>query len=372
MNLEKQKENKEKQVISPLANDRTYGERRYSLIFDWGLNYWTNLLSSAAFSHWVEHTTQSIKIPYLKAATPRQIQKNLADWIAEGSLMDGLRKEITETQGKAKALEVVAERSMSRARSMTLLAPGFLIMIPSVWLGAKFKPAIVEWFNRRHYGDEAMNDPSLHARHQAIAAEARPTFLGAFTARMGTFFAAQATAQLIGSRENLINKLGRNIDSEGLKNFGGIDPVAESVGAALGGAAPAGIRAAANRFAKRIHLDWSVEQLKSNPPGVYNTATQDLARFIAADTMYTMVSASTIRPFLRVLKHVPGMSYLPKEAANSPTFDGDEKIKVPANSYGFIAPGINDTKHAPERPRTRISHAQDRETIMQAAERNIA
>ena len=50
MNKTEQKKVAEDPVISPLANEKTYGERVYTRVFDWGLNYWANLLASAGFS----------------------------------------------------------------------------------------------------------------------------------------------------------------------------------------------------------------------------------------------------------------------------------------------------------------------------------
>ncbi len=312
-------------VISPLANEKTYGERWYTRIFDWGLNYWVNLFASAAFSQWVENGTRRIRLPFVEPASPRELQQKLAQWFKKSPFMRGM------------SAEVAAERSMARARALTLLLPGFLVMIPSVWLGAKIKPMFVEWLNRRHYGDEAMDDPSLQARHQAIRAEDQPTFLGAFTARVGTFFAAQATAQLVGSDRNILNKLGEKTNSKFLREVA-VDPVAKKIGNVLGEAVPLSIQQRSNRFAERIGLDWSKEQQTvEGLRGPYTKAAQDFIKYVSLDTIYTLVTAGTIRPFMKLLRHLPFMSYKPKVAVNSPTFDG-EKIRVPANQYTDSTP----------------------------------
>lgn len=351
MDPKQQDKSAETPVISPLANEKTYGERQYTRIFDWGLNYWTNLLASAGFSQWAEHSTKPFKIPLLmkEAHSPRDLQQSLANGVRRRDpffkfFERGIREEMV---GQAEHVieTAIHDRSMARARSLTLLMPGFIVMIPSVWLGAKFKPAIVEWFNKRHYGEEAMDDPSLKARHQAIEAEARPTLIGTIIGRFGTVGAVQIAAQLFGSDKNLIQK------HMGVKNFRGIDPFTERLGSSLGGAFPEGARNRFNTRAQSWGYDWSLAQRKDAAltklpiDGAYSNAAQDLGRFIVADTVYTAISAGTIRPIMKWLPRMPVvgsffsriMSYTPKSAANTPTLDGD-KIKVPANRYADSAP----------------------------------
>lgn len=189
-------------------------------------------------------------------------------------------------------------------------------------------------FNKQHYGDEALSDPSLVARQQAIEAEARPTFTGAFAARIGSMFAAQATAQLIGSSNNVMNKIGQKAGIESLRKFEGIDPVTRDIGTAIGNAVPQKVQGSINRFARKIKLNWSNEQkVAGEAQGAYNQATQDISRFIAMDTIYTLVSAGAVGPCMKFLRKLPGMSYKAKTHEGSPTFDESERIKVPANHY---------------------------------------
>lgn len=355
MELKKEQKNNDNQVISPLANEKTYGERMYSRVFDWGLNYWANLLASAGFSQWAEHSERPFRVPGLmeKSTTPREWQQGIARHLREkskvfGWFADGIRKEMA---GSSQTLidEAIYNRSMSRARSLILLIPGFFVMIPSVWLGAKFKPALVEWWNKRHYGEDAMDDPSLQARHAALEAEARPTLLGAITARFATVVAAQVTAQMFGSDQNwLQSKLG-------FTKFKGIDPFTEKLGATIGGTLPQGVQQGYNRMARRWGYNWSIDQranagaLGLNVSGPYTNAVQDLSRFIVTDTVYTGVTASTVGPFSKLLPKIPFigrfMSYKPKVAANSPTLDGD-RIKIPANRYTDSAPEASPTPNA--------------------------
>ncbi|MES2983726.1 MAG: hypothetical protein V4735_00885 [Pseudomonadota bacterium] len=378
MNQKAQENDRETPVISPLAQDKTYGERAYSGVFDWGLNYWTNLLASAGFSQWAEHATRPIKLPFLEKASPRQLQSNLADWLAKKDpFMKRLFNDKLASDGLAVAEKIVSERSMARARSLTLLTPGFAVMIPSVWLGAKIKPWFVETLNRHHYGDEAMDDPSLQARHQAIAAEARPTLLGTLVARLGTVLAVQIAAQSVGSDNNLINKWGEKHGNKTLGKFA-IDPVTEKIGSSLGGVVPQGLQERYNRFAQRKGMSWSNNQLKEAAKtgttlGSYTTATQDLGRFIAADTVYTLITALAIRPLLSLLRHVPGMTYQPKVPANSATFDG-ERIRVPTNPLADIKTDNLDADELATRetPRAKVSHIESQSTLVGRPQPQIA
>jgi hypothetical protein len=407
MDKTKQKKPEEAPVVSPLANEKTYGERVYSRVFDWGLNYWTNLLASAGFSQWVEHSSKPFKIPLLmkESASPLEVQQGLAKVIRDH---DPFMKRFIRTisaENPSAAEGVIIERSMERARSLTLLVPGFFVMIPAVWLGAKIKPMFVEWLNKRHYGEEAMDDPSLQARHQAIAAEVRPTFLGTVFARLATVFAVQAVAQTIGSDHNLLNKAGEALNNKPLQQIG-INKVTKHVGEVLGQSVPAKGRAIFNRFARRHGLGYSEEQvnaeivrLKSEAEklgqtytadrdavrkglGIYKRASEDLGRFIVADTVYTLVTALTIRPFVKMLSHIPFMSYKPKVAANSPVLDGD-KVKVPANRYADAAPDSYTLETTAaldsargeanaDMPSPKVSNVRDRATLNTMPEQQLA
>ena len=343
MNDTKQREKAdETPVVSPLVNEKTYGERVYSRIFNWGLNYWLNLLSSAGFSQWAANSIKEIKVFGCEKAQPRVLQEKLGDWIASRWFMNGFKNRQIAEHGTIKGMEFVSKRGFAMAESLTLLVPGFVVMIPSVWLGAKIKPAFVEWLNKRHYGDEAMDDPSLMARHQAIRAEARPTLIGAFIARLGTVGAVQLSTKLVGSESNTINWIGKKTNIEPLKNFEGINPSAGAIGRGIGGSLPTSFRAKINNLAGRLGLSWSKKQLQEGNSGPYNQATQDLAKYIVMDTIYTIVSASTIHPAIKLLRMIPGMSYKPKTSRDGAHFEGDTvmmptKIKVPHNQYGEFA-----------------------------------
>ena len=383
MKRTEQKKDEQTPVISPLANEKTHGERRYTQIFDWGLNYWTNLLASAGFSQWAEHSTKPLKLPFVSKEfpTPRKIQENFAGWLQNNSLLkttmlNKLFHDTAAAEGALAAEAAVARRSMAVARSLTLLTPGHFIMIPAVWLGAKIKPWLVERWNRSYYGEDAMDDPSLKARHQAIRAEERPTLLGTIFARLVTAAVVNITSLTVGSDKNFLNKLGKKYDQPMLQKIA-IDPITENIGSSLGGSTPQAFRDWGNGVAQKHGLNWSETQRLNaktnglNVNGPYTNAVQDFGRFMVADTIYTLITALLIRPVAKLIRHIPFMSCKPKVAANSPTFDG-EKVKVPANRYANTVPLDEPMQPEPaslskaateEKPSHTISHISQHKTI---------
>jgi hypothetical protein len=383
MDRTEQKKDAQTPVVSPLANEKTYGERVYSRIFDWGLNYWTNLIASAGFSQWAEHSTKPLKLPFIEKefSTPRKIQENFAGWLKNNpvlkvTMLDKLYRDTSAVEGAIAAEAAVARRSMAVARSLTLLTPGHFIMIPAVWLGAKIKPWLVERWNRNHYGEDAMDDPSLQARHQAIRAEEKPTLLGTVFARLLTALVVNITSLTVGSDKNFLNKLGKKYNQPILKKVA-IDPATEKIGASAGAATPEAFRNWWNNVAQKHGIDWSETQRLNaktnglNVNGPYTNAVQDFGRFMAADTVYTLITALLIRPVASFIRFIPGMSYKPKVAPNSPTFDG-EKVKVPANRYADTVPLDEPTRPVPaalskaaedEKPSHKVSHIANYKTV---------
>jgi hypothetical protein len=101
------------------------------------------------------------------------------------------------------------------------------------------------------------------------------------------------------------------------------------------------------------------------------------------DTIYTAVSALTIKPFIKLLPKIPFighfMSDKPKTSKNTPTLDG-EKIKVPANHYADALPSDALTS-APaqaarnddnDKPLARVSHVTHRDTVATTLDHQIA
>ncbi|MFZ4542089.1 MAG: hypothetical protein ACOYNL_09895, partial [Rickettsiales bacterium] len=168
----------------------------------------------------------------------------------------------------------------------------------------------------------------------------------------------------------------------------------ESLGTSLGGSFPAKFRNGFDTRARKWGFDWSLAQhtnaaeLGLNMSAPYAHATQDLGRFIVADTVYTAISAGTIYPIMKYLQRAPlvgpmfakVMSYKSKHAPNSPTLDGD-KIKVPSNRYADEAPvaalsrAVEEVKPAEtieEKPRAKVSNIRDRSALSQQPQHHLA
>lgn len=307
--------------LSPLAKDKTYGEKVYDRIFNVGLNFWLNLLLSGAFTFWVKHYEKPIwgegtmlgklgigkKLSAKGISNLRELHHAKVEQIAESAFMksDLLKLDTHELRVK---------RAESVVNVFTLQIPGHAIVIPSVTLGAKYKASIVKYFNRKHYGDEAMESPDLVARHHAIAVGERPTVLGAVVGRIGGMLINMGLGSIIGSENNLLNKAG-------VKNFKGIDPTAgkigEEMGHVAGKIAPTAI-GKTNKWFLRSGFD-------------KNTSINDLGRFIAQDVMYTISTSRTIYPVVSAArKLLPGMTYKPKHVADT-AFDNLPKVNVPKN-----------------------------------------
>src|SRR5689334_12134103 len=121
MSDREQKKDEQKKV-SKLEVEKTYGEKIHSFIFDQALNFWANLILSGMFNHWAHNRSEPLKL--LGNKSPMDYYENTRSWI-RNRLPESLRG----PKGPATAM----------ANTFTLSIPGHIIMIPSVWLGAKIK-----------------------------------------------------------------------------------------------------------------------------------------------------------------------------------------------------------------------------------------
>lgn len=338
---EKQQDNSiQLDAVSPLATDKSYGEKVYDTIFNKGFNFWVNLAASAAFSQWVANGTGRMRLPGMKTAdTPRGVQA-----FVSGKLEQHVMPLFKPVLPKGKSL---AQNADATTQILTLQIPGHFILIPSVWLGAKMKPAIVKYFNKKHYGDAADDDPSIKLREEMVAAEAKPTLLGAVTARIATLPLSLATSAIIGSPNNLITSTGKKHNIELMSKFPGLNEMAARMGEGMGEGivhavpainAPRGLN---TRLQK--HLGWSEDQLKAFKeagvtPGKYDRGVQDFMRFTAIDTAYTWLLSAGIHPILNLLRKVPGMTYTDRPPVPGIiTNDAGEitKLRQPKNRMGL-------------------------------------
>lgn len=301
--------------LSPMAKELTYGERQYNFIFGYMINFWVNLLTSAVFTYWVTHSQKSFKLLGKEFSAPSVLQQKLASKFYTFAPMGVFGAK--ETYDPASPPSTMRGKAASNAANVfTLVMAGHPIMIGSVWLGAKVKAPIVKYFNRRHYGDEAMENPDIKARHLAIEAEERPTLFGAVIGRLGTIAATQFTAYTVGNGSNLFSWMGKRIGF----NFPGMDRVAEIGGNHLGMAAQDLMPSASNRLdnflAKDGKYNWSARQIQENAAlrnTPYHNSFQHVGKYLAQDVLYSAVTAGSIGPAMNFMKkYIPGMTYRPK------------------------------------------------------------
>lgn len=332
-----QEKRKDKQLLSPLAKEPTYGERMYQLMFHSILNFWVNLFVSAAFTFWVAHSRNPIGGQC--GPVPRDIQTKFGNWLEKRFFMQSIRDPITRM-----------ERAQSMSVSLTLLTPGHFILIPSVWLGPKIKTSFVKFFDRRHYGEEAMDDPALQHRYALIEQETRPTLFGAVVGRAGSVLATQVVARTVGTPNNWANIIGRRFHIGPLERFGGTDPLAEGIGEMVGNdierIAPK-TTGTINEYFRGKNFDWSNTQIRNpqfNSSGPYNKTVQNFTRYVGQDVLATLITSVTVHPIINMLKNfVPGLTYTPKVAHPLPK-EERKGMKIRSN------PIAQET--APEPPHT--------------------
>lgn len=308
------------EMISPLAKDLTFGEKKYDRIFNFDINFMVNLLSSAAFTTWMSHARTPIKLPFAKEKiAPYMIQKKWAEGISKLPIMQLFGD-------KTSAARISVSKTMAGILSLTFA--GHFVMIPSVWLGSKFKSQLVNKWDREHYGEDAQEDPSLKLRHAMVAAEERPTLLGAVLGRLGTIFATQFTGYTVGNGNNIPSLIGRKCNIGFLKNFKGLDYFTELMGSKVGSVVTEVMPKSTekvNTVFRNKQYGWSNIQLDTHPElnGLpYGTTTEKgygggipehFGRNLVADILYTIVTASTISPAINFLKkYIPGITYKPE------------------------------------------------------------
>jgi hypothetical protein len=368
MVINEHQKNNDTQTISPLANDPTYGERVFQRIYGPGLNFGLNLIVSAAFTYWVNHSHTPIKLAAeLKnilpkdifgksPARPAEFQSAIAQWIAKKPIMNFFKTE--EIRNKAAG---------SMASVLTLTAAGHAVMIPSVWLGAKVKSPFIEWLDRKHYGEAGLDDPSLKARHEAIRHEERPNLFGAVIGRLGTVVATQTAAYTIGHDMNILRSLSKSLKIKPLQEFKGIDHITEFSGDRIGGmiseAMPTQVAKLNAALVKR-NYGWSLNQAEKFPKiGLFTTMpygtrrigndgvihgggfAEHYGRYVVSDIMYTLVTSLTIAPAITLCKKfIPFMTYHPKRESDAQSQANPAEARIHTKPVRIMDVAAPDTR----------------------------
>ena len=371
MDRNEQNAGTEKPKLSPLAQEKTYGEKKFDFLFGNVLNFWVNLVASAGFTFFVNHAGSGV----FKTIRDKQEQ-----WTESLSKQSWVR-----TEGN---IEASQRQAKSIINVLTLLTPGHLVMIPSVWLGEKFKAPIVKYWDRKHYGDEAMDNPELKARHDAIATAEKPTFIGTLAGRAGGAMVNIGISRLIGSQENYISKAGKKYNNPSAEGFAGIDATADSFGK-HGGEALAKIAPRPTGWMNKLlskNNTYSSDQITAWNNGVksgadltklvdvtkpYNLGFDNFSRYLVQDVMYTISTAAFVKPIVMGLRHIlPGMTY---KVPPTPDMDMERVAQINhipnKNTIHDEAPQTALTSEAPaveyssEKPSHQISHAHHHATI---------
>ena len=367
MAINEQHQQPSQPAISPLAQDMTYGERVFQRIYGPGINFGLNLIVSAAFTYWVNHSHTPITISAkLKKILPKEIidksparpaefQSAIAKWVAEQPIIKVLFKDPL-VQNKA---------ANSMASVLTLTTAGHAVMIPTVWLGAKVKSPFIEWLDKRHYGAEGLTDPSLQARHKAIQQEERPSLFGAVVGRLGTVVATQITAYTVGHDMNIFVMAGKKWPRfKFLQKMTGIDNFTEFSGDRIGGmiseALPSQMAKLNTTLVKR-NYGWSLNQAEKLPTLItqpYGTRkmgadgvmhgggfAEHYGRYAVSDILYTLVTALTIAPAINFgKKFIPFMTYRPKHEVKAQSQGDPTEAKIHTKPLHIMDAASPDTR----------------------------
>lgn len=247
---------------------KTRGEKSFDRWVYIGNNYFLNLLLSSAVTYFVHDNVKGQRI------------------------YRGLQTFYTKAGVKNPALR-------------DTLSKAFTIMIGGHATGAIVKKAednkldLVRWFDKGQYGDNIDDVPELQAAYHRIAEESSPTWPGIIAGRFVNWATIQATAMMIGSESgNLIMNFGKKRNIPGMNQFS-VDGWSAAIGKRLANATPSKIEHAFNTVLSPL--------ASHNKDEVFGK----LITYVATDTLYTAVTAATLKPVLEGLAYIPGMRHYP-------------------------------------------------------------
>ncbi|MEJ0010218.1 MAG: hypothetical protein WDN72_06730 [Alphaproteobacteria bacterium] len=276
-----------------LQVEPTFGEKLHHYLFNIAINFGATLAISGLFVFWVKHSIRPLPQAFFKGKLPSEYHQYVRAQFQKLPF-------VKMFANPEKVANIMAD-------ALSINLPGTLTILPSAYFGAKYKAPIVEAIDRHHYGADAEDDPRIVERHRLIHEEHKPTLLGAVLARIGSMTASVATSWAIGAPDNLVRRFGRNNSAIG--EFQGVDAMAvrvgRNIGSAMGRAAP-GINQKVDKAFDRMGVDWAHEVAGHEK---LNSALEGWMHYTALDVMYTLVTSTTIHPFVRLIGKLPFMSY---------------------------------------------------------------
>lgn len=299
------------------GSKKTWGERTYDNIVYKVFGFGVNLGFSSYLTYWINHSNRHV--PFTQS-TPRNISENVKNWFYD-SILTGSKANATRDHA---GLQINKGRSSiaSAMGNALILTMGGHILIPIVKIAEDKKTRIVQWLDKRHYGEDGVQAPEIQAAHDRIAEEIRPTWTSTILSRVVSMGTVQIAARTVGHENNFIKIGGKKISAPFVQEFPGIDKGAEEIGAAIveKGYLPSSIKNATDRFL--------ISSTKSDP--MYRDKIREneyrdrapttmLLKYGVSDIIYTALTASVIKPannwFMR------NFSFMRKEPEKTPTTD---------------------------------------------------
>jgi hypothetical protein len=312
----------------------TWGEKFFNQSVYGGAMFGANLLLSAGITYWSKHNATGEKIYKSIESVYRKI---------------GFKNSYVIT---------------SLTNAFTLLMGGHVVAVTVVKPAEDKKSEIIRWLDEKHYGKDGELSPEIKAAHERIDHEMKPTWAGTFLARMGGWLAVQASAFTIGSdKSNSIQLLGKKLNNSYLEQFKGVEGYSQIAGTKIAASSPKWLARGVNKILK--------------PVAGYNDplAFQRYTEYAAMDTMYTAITAVTIKPINNwLMAHVPFFRTERKKPlpmnhiAPSPVRDEVEGEKLPETNTANVTPTMHTpTTETQERIEHRGTLAPSRETHLSAS-----
>jgi hypothetical protein len=350
--------------------ERTWGEKWFDRLIYWGNGFGVNLLLSAAITMGVNHTRAG---------------RGVYKWLDNTYKKAGISDEYTRNQ---------------LSNAFTLLTGGHVTAV-AVKLSENRKGRFVRWLDKKHYGEDAENNPEIAAAHARIDAESQPTWKNILLSRVICWATIQATAFTVGKNDNpltygdegnLLMKFGRERNIPGIKNFS-VDGISKSVGKFLTNPSRKSLARMGDqprfslidarltrrqetaaltrentyereRLARGMNARTS-DEIKADAFIVPKSWIEQFSIYAVMDTLYTAITAWMLKPVIRELgKELPGMRTDPKtmidkrlqgrfalpEQAPDEARDESRNNPAPVGAMAdYAAPRPNATVHAVER-----------------------
>ena len=249
---------------------------------------------------------------------------------------------LTKGHKTGAAFEAHAKNVSSLTNIATLFLGGTLMsVLPVKWLEDN-KAKLVKGFDHSFYGyDKAEKDPTIVAAHADLEAAPKQTWLSVAGARLLAFALTFGTAALIGGNESVLGKL---TSKRNTKDVLSLDHTAIKVGRWVDGAIHHKDPAALKTIERARHASPVEMTRDAKAPDRMFTR---IANYFTLDGLYTVLTASSLFVFTRVL---------------APVFDQHIRDRQREEKLAEFVPVTQQQQPATSpvavAPQARISHAE--------------